>query len=190
MFLCTQTGKRGAQTSASTHFLAKKVSALCSSWQSAISEGEYFTFQPALLFAASASCLLITRPGQGLERERRAFKRPHQKPKLRPGAVPPVFPYKRKLVVRPSPDCNIPNFDSNHSDTFFSVLVFLQSRHKQIPKKHHINTVSTSHISHTHITFTRNAADHNITQSALTRRHLSQSIVRAGKMLSITILPP
>ena len=87
--------------------------------------------------------------------------------------------------------CNIPNFDSTHSDTFFSVLVFLQSRHKQIPKKHHINTVSTSHISHTHITFTRNAADHNITQSVLTRcHHLSQSIVRAGKMLSITILPP
>ena len=82
--------------------------------------------------------------------------------------------------------CNIPNFDSNHSDTFFLVLVFLQSRHKQIPKKHHINTVSTSHISHTHITFTRNAADHNITQSVLTRRHLCQSIVRAGKMLSIT----
>ena len=86
--------------------------------------------------------------------------------------------------------CNIPNFDSKHSDTFFSVLVFLQSRHKQIPKKHHINTVSTSHISHTHITFTRNAADHNITQSVLTRCHLSQSIVRPGKMLSITILPP
>ena len=86
--------------------------------------------------------------------------------------------------------CNIPNFDSNHSDTFFSVLVFLQSRHTQIPKKHHINTVSTSHISHTHITFTRNAADHNITQSVLTRGHLSQSIVCAGKMLSITILPP
>ena len=49
------------------------------------------------------------------------------------------------------------------------------------------NTVSTSHISHTHITFTRNAADHNITQSVLTRCHLSQSIVRAGKMLSITV---
>ena len=87
-------------------------------------------------------------------------------------------------------ECNIPNFDSKHSDTFFSVLVFLQSRHKQIPKKHHINTVSTSHISNTHITFTRNAADHNITQSVLTRCHLPQSIVRAGKMLSITILPP
>ena len=71
-----------------------------------------------------------------------------------------------------------------------SVLVFLQSRHKEIPKKHPINTVSTSHISHIHITFTRNAADYNITQSVLTRRHLSQSIVRAGKMLSITILPP
>ena len=86
--------------------------------------------------------------------------------------------------------CNVPNFDSKHSDTFFSVLVFLQSRHKQIPKKHHINTVSTSHISHTHITFTRNAADHNITQSVLTRCHLSQSIVRAGKMLSITLESP
>ena len=82
--------------------------------------------------------------------------------------------------------CKTPNFDSNHSDTFFSVLVFLQSWHKQIPNKHHINTVSTSHISHIYITLTRNAADHIITQSMLTRRHLFQSIVRAGKMLSLT----
>ena len=44
-------------------------------------------FQPALLFAASASCLPTTRPGQGLERERRAFKRPRQKPRLRSRAV-------------------------------------------------------------------------------------------------------
>ena len=45
-----------------------------------------------------------TRPGQGLERERRACKRPRQKPRLRPGAVPPVFPYawSWKPVVRPS----------------------------------------------------------------------------------------
>ena len=81
--------------------------------------------------------------------------------------------------------CNISNFDSNHSDTFFSVIVFLHSRHKQIPKKHHINAVSTSprHISYTHVTLTHHAADLNIIQSVLTRRHLSQSLVRAGKMI-------
>ena len=84
--------------------------------------------------------------------------------------------------------CSPLRFNLNRSDTFFLVLVFLQSRHKQIPKKHHINTVSTSHISHTHSTFTRNAADHNITQSALTRRHRSKSIVRAGKMPSTTVI--
>ena len=94
---------------------------------------------------------------------------------------------KQKGQVRKEIDpCNVSNLNSHHSDTFSLVLVFLQSRHKQIPQKHHINSVSTSHISNTHVTFTRNAADHNITQSVLTRHHLSQPIVHAGKMLSIT----
>ena len=56
-----------------------------------------------------------------------------------------------------------------------------------MPNKHHKKYSSTSHISHADITPTCNAGDHNITQSVLTRRHLSQSIRRAGKMLSITI---
>ena len=56
---------------------------------------------------------------------------------------------------------------------------------EQIPRTPYKYSFHFSHL-HTHITFTRNAADHNITQSVLTRCHLSQSIVRAGKMLSIT----
>ena len=61
MFLCAPTGKIGAQTSVSTHFLAKEVSALGSSLPIGdMPGGEYFTFQPALLFAASASCLPTT----------------------------------------------------------------------------------------------------------------------------------
>ena len=108
MFLCAPTGKIGAQTSASTHFLAKKVSALGSSLPIAdIYEGEYFTFQPALLFAASASRLPTTRPGSTTTRfgdGEAGFQASSPEAEVETRGSSAGLSVKRKPVVRPSPD--------------------------------------------------------------------------------------
>ena len=72
VFLCAPTGNTGAQTLASTHFHAKKVFALGSSLpigEMKESQNTAHFSQHCMLFAASASCLPTTRPGQRLEWE-------------------------------------------------------------------------------------------------------------------------
>ena len=105
-FLCAPTGKIGAQTSASTHFLAKEVSALGSSLPIGDMKGNTSRFsqrcclQRALLAYRPPALDKIWR-GRG-----RAFKRPRQKLRVETrGSLfrRSEFPCKRKPVVRPSP---------------------------------------------------------------------------------------
>ena len=82
MFLCAPTGKIGAQTSAYTHFLAKKVSALGSSLTIGDMKGNTSRFMISQRCCLQRALLAyrLPRPGKGLERERQAFKRPRKKP--------------------------------------------------------------------------------------------------------------
>ena len=86
VFLCARTGNRSTNLSFTTHFLAKKVSALGSS----LPIGD----MPRGILHVSSSAVVCserflptdyppwTRFGEG---GRRAFKGPRQKPRLRPG---------------------------------------------------------------------------------------------------------
>ena len=89
----------------------------------------------------------------------------------------------RPFVWAKKGECNVPNLEPNHSNTFFQFSYSFNLDTKKCQTST-INTVSASDIFRPHT----QCSWLSITQSLLTRRHLSQSLVLAGMMLPITIL--